>query len=101
MYNKLPNYFSKTWFVLNLNSDIHHYNTRNKNNLHATRTNHKFAKKCLRKSIPNTINSVPNKIRNKTKTHSMQTFVNDIKALYLANYKVTCSIANCYICNNA
>ncbi len=60
-----------------------------------------FAKKCLTKSIPNTINSVPNKIRHKRKTHSMQTFVNDIKALYLANYEVTCSIVNCYICNNA
>ncbi len=49
--NKLPKYFSKTQFVLNLNSDIHHYNTRIKNNLHATWTNHKFANKCLSKSI--------------------------------------------------
>ncbi len=76
--SKLPKYFSKTQFVLTLNSE-------NKNNLNATRTNHKFAKKCLRKSIPNTMNSVPNKIRNKTK-HSMQTFVNYIKTLYLGMY---------------
>ncbi len=56
-------------------------------------------KKCIRKSIADTINSVPIKIRDKIKTHSMQAFVNDIRTLYLANHEVTCSIRNCYICN--
>ncbi len=43
--NTLPIYFSKTQFILNLNNEIHHHNTRNKNNLHITRINHKYAQK--------------------------------------------------------
>ncbi len=86
-------------FVLNLNSEIHNYNTRNKNYIHILRTNHQFAKKCLRKNVPYTVNSIPPNVRDKIKTHSMQRFVNDIKTLYLGNYKIQCSIANCYICN--
>ncbi len=97
--DKLPKYFQKRQFVLNLNSEIHNSNTRNKNNIYILRTNHELAKKCLRISNPHTVNSIPTNICDKIKTHSMQIFVNDINTLYLGNYKLQCSIANRIICN--
>ncbi len=73
----LPDYFNKAQeqvvngkinkncFTLNQNSQIHYHNTRHRDNLHISRTNHTFASKCLRHSIPFTVNSTPKNILDK------------------------------------
>ena len=82
------------------NSNIHEHNTRQRNRLHIARTSHKYADKCIRHSIPKTVNNTDNIILDKINTHSMQGFSKYIKITCIQNYKDTCDILNCYICNN-
>ncbi len=79
------------------NYQIHQYNTRNRNNMHILKTNHKFADKCLRQNTPYFINSTPVCILNKMYTHSIQSFTKSVKLLYINEYSDTCSTVNCYI----
>ncbi len=104
-HNKLPTYFSKPVngsspvsediFDLKLN-----HNTRHKNKLHISHTNHSYEEKCLRHNIVDTINSTPNLILMKVHTHSLQGFTNYAKNVFLENYTDSCNIRNCYICNS-
>ena len=96
----LPEYFSSdnTEFNIVPNS-VHNNNTRQGNSLHILRTNHKFADKCIRFSVPKTINDTPNNIKEKVNSHSLQGFSKYIKIMYLQKYSDTCNIHNCYICN--
>ncbi len=109
---KLPVYFqhqtitnnaeidrNDTHFSLKQNNEIHEHNTRSKNKLHITRTNHNFAQKCLRQNLPHTINDTPTQILNKIKTHSIERIKNDVKALYIDRYNENCTILKCHICN--
>ncbi len=57
-----------TNFTLKLNNEIHEHNTRSKNKLNITRTNHSFAQKCLKQNLPYTINETPVDVLNKIKT---------------------------------
>ncbi len=97
----VPEYFSSNNSDFNLltNNSIHEYNTRQGNKLHTERTKHKYADKCIRHSIPKTVNSTSNNILDKINTHSMQGFSKYIKNIYIENYNITCAIQNCYICN--
>ncbi len=91
----LPNYFQKRQqqevdngmherhFVLTQNNEVHQYNTRHKNNMRISRTNHKYANKCLRHNIPYTLNSPPKHILDKQYNHIIQLFANSIKQLYI------------------
>ncbi len=84
--NKLPHYFcphandnhqtDNENFILNLNSNIHTQNTRNKNKLHQGHVKHSYDKKCLRHSLPKTIETTPHLIMDKIHTHSLQAFIN-------------------------
>ncbi len=79
----LPDYFKKTkeqdtntdsngtYFILKQNNQVHKHNTRHKDKLHISKTNHIFATKCLRHSISQTRNTTPNDILNKIYTHSL------------------------------
>ena len=108
--NMLPNYFQKRQsqevnqnvqkhFILNQNNQIHQHNTRHRNNIYISRTNHTFAKKCLRHSIPYTVNSTPKCILDKIQTHSLQSYTESIKSMYINQYIESCPLINCYICN--
>ena len=46
MHNTLPRYLQRIAF--HQNSTIHDYNARRKTKLHITRTNHEYAKRCIR-----------------------------------------------------
>ncbi len=70
------------YFVLIQNNEVHQHNSRHKNKMHITRTNHKYANKCLRYNIPYTINSTPKHILDKIHTHTIQSFSSSIKQLY-------------------
>lgn len=83
---------------LDANTTIHNHETRTRNNLHMPRIKHEFAKKSIRYKIPQTANTLPNIVIDKIDTHSFKGFTNYVKNFLLENYKVSCSIANCYIC---
>ena len=96
-HNKLPGYFLS--MRLNTNREIHPYGTRNQTNIHVIRTNHEFAKKCLRQNLIGTINETKENILGKIESHSLQGFGTYVKNTIIKGYSETCQIQNCYICN--
>ncbi len=106
--NKLPHYFcthsndnhqtDNENFILNLKSNIHTHNTRNKNKLHRAHVKHSYAKKCLRHSFPKTIETTPNLEMDKIHTHSLQVFIKYAKNIFIQKYNENYDIQNCYIC---
>ena len=95
--NQLPDYFKS--FNIKLASEVHNYNTRNRNATFTERTNLVNTEKCLRHAIIKTINDTPAKLINKVDTHSKHGFAMYAKNYYISNYVATCSIPDCYICN--
>ncbi len=85
-------------FILNLNNNIHTHNTRNKNKLHRAHVKHSYAKKCLRHSLPKTIETTLNLIMDKMHTKSLLTFIKYAKNIFIQKYNENCDIQNCYIC---
>ena len=96
MHNTLPRYLQRIAF--HQNSTIHDHNTRRQNKLHITRTNHEYAKRCIRHNIPRTINNTTALIINKIDTHCQTGFVTYAKMHYIRLYIEHCEITNCYIC---
>ena len=94
-HNKLPYYF-RTIFVYN--SEVHNYNTRQRNMLRPPNFNLRFTGKCIRFHIPNLINNLPDIVTNKIQTLSLQGFANYLKNYLLSKYDSKCLIENCYIC---
>ena len=94
MHNLLPSYL-QNW-QLTPNANIHTHNTRRQHELHTFRTQHEFAKRCLRHNLPNTLNNTPALVIEKIITHSLSGFANYTKHQYIQNYQTSCNIANCY-----
>ena len=69
------------------------------NNLHITRTNHEYAKRCIRHNIPRTINNTTALILNKIDTHCQTGFVTYAKMYTIVHED--CEITNCHICRCA
>ena len=95
--NKLPHYLQN--LPLECNTDIHNYATRIQHKLRELKTDHEYAKKCLRYDVIKIINNTPALILDKIKTHSLNGFAGYIKHTMLQSYHETCIIINCYICN--
>ena len=93
---KLPAYLQS--IPLKQNKSFHEHLTRSHLKLHITRTNHRFAERCIRNSIPLLVNTMPMEIINKISTHSLQNVARRIKEYYLSSYKERCDILNCYVC---
>ena len=98
LHEKVPKYFLNIPFSTNQN--IHNYYTRRQRNIHVYRVKHSFAKKCIRYSIPEIINSAPSCITDKLITHSVHGLKFYIKNKVISEYTDTCQIQICYICNN-
>ena len=96
--NMLPGYFSN--FPLSGQTLNHNYNTRNRNTTITARPNKTSCKNCLRYLIPEIVSITPLTILDKIHTHSYQGFSRYSKLTLLNEYEITCSIPNCYICNN-
>ena len=97
-HNKLPSYLQR--MPLAPNHDIHNHDTRNHNQIHIQAVHHSFAKRCIRHTIPRTVNSTPVIIKDKVTTHSLQGFTNYIKTHVLQSYNNQCALPNCYICRH-
>ena len=96
--SSLPEFFEKLEFLKR--SDIHDYNTRRQQDLDIPRIKHDFASFTLVYSIPKLVNNAPVSILSKVGTHSLQGFSNYIKQHLWNQYSETCTIQNCYVCNN-
>ncbi len=80
------------------NTKTHDHATRIQHNIHQPKTNHIYAKYCVRFDEPSVINSSPKAILNKIDTHSLQGFTRYIKNHILQSYQEICTVVNCYIC---
>ena len=96
IHKQLPSYLLNWEIIPSIN--IHNYNTRAKDNIHTFRAKHDFAMKCLRHSLPHTINETPDAIKNKMYTHSLHGFIIYIKTCLLNNYSDIYTLSNCYVC---
>ena len=61
---------------------------------------HEFSKKCIRHNLPKIINDIPEEIKGKVYTHSLQGFSQYIKRYFLHTYKDSCQEPQCYVCNS-
>ncbi len=75
--NKLPHYLQN--LPLECNTDIHNYETHTQHKLHELKTDHEYAKKCLRYDVIKIINNIPALILDKIETHSLNGFAGYIK----------------------
>ncbi|MGB1899487.1 MAG: reverse transcriptase family protein, partial [Candidatus Kariarchaeum pelagius] len=97
--NDLPSYFRSSFFIPYDRAQS--YNTRLQLDLMLPRIKHEFMRKCIRYSIPILINEAPPEIKDKFQTHSLDGFTRYLKVIYINNYKIDCTIHNCYICRNS
>ena len=89
---QLPKYFES--FVYQTNLDLHKYNTRRGHRLHIPRINHAFAQLNIRHSVIQTVNSIPDNVSDKIRTHSLKGFSTYAKNYFISKYETTCEIAN-------
>ncbi len=80
-------------------TDTHDFATRTKHNIQLIKTDHEYAKHCIRVNLPKVINSSPSEILDKIYTHSLQGIAGYIKLKCIKSNRETCSIVNCYICS--
>ena len=97
-HNNLPSYFRS--FEFPKISQIHSYNTRNKENFNVPKTRTKMAEYCLRNMIPRILNTTAPSILQKINTHSLSGYVFFIKHCFINSYSIQCSVVNCYVCNS-
>ena len=88
---KLPTYFHS--FKLTKRSDIHQYNTRQKNKLEINKTN--TIKADIRNALPTILNSTDKCIIDKVHTHSLKGFTWYFKQICISKYQDICLIDNC------
>ena len=81
----------QNWHITR-NTNIHEHNTRRQSNLHIYRTQHTFARHCLRHDLPNTLNNTCELVKGKIYTHSLSGFTNYAKHQIILNYELTCRI---------
>ncbi len=96
-HNRLPHYLQHLPIIHN--RDIHTHETRARDNIHTIKTNHEYARSCIRYNLPKLINTMPNVITDKINTHSLSGFYGYAKNYLLNAYQDTCTIDNCYICS--
>jgi hypothetical protein len=94
--NKLPDYFENRVFTRNFAT--HNYSTRGADKFQMPKIKHSFMKNVLRYRIPFTYNNASNQIVAKMGTHCLTGFKRYVKKDIISQYSLTCSIANCYIC---
>ena len=92
---QLPKYFER--FVYQTNLELQNYNTRRGHRLHIPRINRAFAQLYIRHSVIQTVNSMPDNVSDKIRTHNLKGFSIYSKNYFISTYETTCEIANCYV----
>ena len=93
----LPSFFNN---IFTMNTDIHSYETRNRDNLHYFPYNREGASKRIRHSMPNLINLLSADVRLKINSLDLKQFVSFYKSITIASYDANCTIPGCYVCGN-
>ena len=83
-----------------MNSDVHCYNTRHKNEFRSLKVNHEFARKCIRYDIPVIVNNLPASLLSKVHSHSIKNLMHTYKQMLIRSYKENCTLNNCWVCRN-
>ena len=78
--NQTPAYLST--FTMTTQGCIYYHNTHHRDTIRTTRTRLNIVDKCLRNYLPRKINSIPNNLLSRIKTHSIQGFTFAVKELY-------------------
>ena len=94
----LPNYFEH--FYVRKNA-IHPHNTRQQHTIHAFRYRFTHTGKTIRHTIPQLINNLPETLKNRISTHSLDSVKTAIKDYYINSYDFDCKIINCYVCRRS
>ena len=97
-HETLPQYMSKLNFITN--SNIHTYETRQREMLRPSYTHIKKTENRLEICIPNLINETDKLITDKIDSHSLDGFRKYVKHWYIDKYEMKCRIQDCYICSN-
>ena len=95
--NYLPKYFA---YIFTRNSGIHHYGTRNRDQLHYFPFKKTGASKCVRHSVPNLLNEIAPIVRSNLDTLCFECFSSFYKSFVINAYDPVCHVRNCYICHN-
>ena len=98
IHKQLPAYL-QSW-PINQNTHIHNHFTRKHNKIHTFRTQHEFAKKCLKYNLPHIINNTPDILKDKVTTHSLQGYISYAKKIIIKSYVCICTEVNCYTCTH-
>ena len=97
-HKQLPVYFNK---FFKRNSDVHEYNTRNRQALRLNQFKNVTTLKCIRFHIPTLVNNMPTNVKEKIDTHSLSGFSHYTKIHLIGKYSNTCDKRNCYVCNRS
>ena len=95
--NDLPAYFTN---IFAIQTPTHGYNTRHKQNRYQ-QSNTISASYSPRYVIPKLVETLPNLITSTIKKVKLQCYSKATKKYFIENYKETCSIYQCYICNQS
>ena len=96
--NELPLFFNS--FSIMPRSEMHTYDTRQKENMCTNPSIHCFADKCVRSQLPIALNNTPLRILQKIYTHSYKGFTKYVKHFIIENYQMECLVQNCYVCKS-
>ncbi len=64
--SSLPDYLQS--LPMQYNQDIHNHNTRSSQKIRQLKTNHEYAKRCIRNSFPKIVNDISKCITDKVET---------------------------------
>ena len=85
--------------ILEHTYSTHDHHTRQRNIPRPFHPNTASAKKAIRYAIPNILRHTPTSITDTVSTHSLQGYSTYIKKIMVSQYEETCTIVNCYVCN--
>lgn len=91
----LPNFFKN---IFARNSEVHSYNTRNKDNPHYFRFQKKGSRKRIRHSVPNLINDLPGDVKLKLESLDLKQFTTFYKLYVIDSYSYVCRLRICRTC---
>ena len=82
-----------------MSRDIHEHNLRSSAQFRQENVQRQSTKKTLRLNLPLLLNSSPNELLGRTKTHSLDNFKLRVKSMYINEYQAECTKLNCYVCS--
>ena len=95
--NQLPAYFTNMFLPQNVE---HGHDTRQRDQDRPQRPNKSSSDKMIRYYMPTFLETIPESIKEKVETHSIQGFVAYAKYVFINDYIFECADPNCWPCNN-